>query len=150
MNEEASTKTGNQGPKGYTRSRSFRRDSETPRDRRQRRGGGKKPRRPTFHQRFTGATYNLKGNIFDISHNQTETYNATIKAIAEHVWITYKNGADVRSSIEQLEALDIRMSDEPANATPFQTRVWTKEIDNAVRRIDILSQNLKALYSLVW
>ena len=57
---------------------------------------------------------------------------------------------DVCSSIEQLEALDIRMTDEPANATALQTRVWTKEIDNAVRRINILSQNLKTLYLLVW
>ena len=105
--------------------------------------------RPTFQQKFNGATENLKGNIFEIAYNQIELYNATIKAIAEHVGITYKNGADVRSSVEQLSALTITIDDEPQNATALQSRVWNKEVDNAVRRIDILTQNLKTLYSLV-
>ena len=99
---------------------------------------------------FNGATENLTGNILDISYNQIEMYNATIKIIGEHVGITYKNGADVRSSIEQLEELNIEIDKDLANATALQTRIWTKEVDNTVRRIDILTQNLKTLYSLVW
>ena len=150
MSEEAPEKATTQGQAGQSRpSRAFRRNSKSPRNRRFRRGNGKKQRRLTFHQRFSGATENLKGNIFDIAHNQTELYNATIKAIAEHVGITYKNGADVRSSVEQLKALTITIDDEPQNVTALQSRVWNKEADNAVRRIDILTQNLKTLSSLV-
>ena len=151
MSEETSEKPATQGQTGQSRpSRAFSRNSESPRNRRFRRGNEKKPRRLTFQQRFSGATENLKGNIFDIAYNQTELYNATIKAIAEHVGITYKNGADVRSSVKQLSTLSIIIDDEPQNATALQSRVWSREVDNAVRRIDILSQNLKTLYSLVW
>ena len=117
MNEAAPDKARTQGHKGPSRSRAFRRNSKSPKSRRLRRGNGKKQRRLPFHQRFTGATENLKGSIFDITYNQTEIYNATIKAIAEHVGITYKNGADVCSSVEQLEKLDITIEDEPANVT---------------------------------
>ena len=93
-----------QGQPGHNRPpRNARRHSESPRSRRLRRGSGKRQRRQPYKERFEGATEDLKKHVYDLNYNQCEQYNKTTKKIAEHVGITYKNGADVRVSIEKLE-----------------------------------------------
>ena len=151
MSEDNANKPNSQPPAAFSRpSRTSRRHSESPKSRRLRRGTGKKQRRSPYNERFKGATEALEGNVFDCGYSQTEQYNKTVKAIAEYVGIMYKNGTDVRISIEQIERVNIPISEEPGNATSLQTRIWQKEVDEAVRRRTILKQNLKTLFSLMW
>ena len=73
-----------------------------------------------------------------------------IKAIGKYVCITYKNEADVRISIEALERMEIPIADETVFASNLETRIWRKEVNEALRRRSLLKQNSKTLFSLVW
>ena len=107
--------------------RAYRRSSENPRERRFRRGSGKKQRRsPPVQQRFEGATEALKGHYYDMGYNRSEQFNKTTKAICNYVGTTYRNGADVRVSIESLTTLIIPINDIGAAPTPLERRIWGK------------------------
>ena len=69
--------------------RVFRRHSENPRQRRFRRGSGKKNgRQPYTKAKFEGVTEAVKDYTYDICYNQIENYTATTNAISEHIDIT--------------------------------------------------------------
>ena len=137
-NKELSSGGASTGTGGIKPPRNVRRYSESPRNRRFRRGGGKRHRRQAPKARFEGATADFKSNYFDTNNNQSEQYNKTIKAICEYVGITYKNGADVRVSIEQLTIVDIVIPEEPIDASSLEKIIWEKEVENGVRRRSLL------------
>ena len=129
---------------------SLRRSTESPRARRIRRGTGKKQRRYPQQEKFEGMTEALKGHYYDMGYNRSEQFNKTTKAICNYTGTRFKNGADVRVSIEAMEVLNIPISDIQDNPTPLQRRIWEKEVDDLVKRRSILDQNLKSLFSLIW
>ena len=61
-----------------------------------------KPPRTTHSPRFKGNIHDLEGYIFDCSDNkQADIFVHTMKRIAEYVGTEYRNGGDIRSTIEQ-------------------------------------------------
>ena len=80
---------------------------ESPKDRRFRRGKGKKARRrhPVRGTKFIGNTEDLGEHVYDIGYNQSDQYTTTTREISHHVGHTYKNGADVKRSIDGLTQL---------------------------------------------
>ena len=70
---------------------------------------------------------------------------------AEYVGRTYKYGGDIRLAVENLELSIInKPSDPPAGATRTQECIWEKQVDDYVKQIKYLNENIKTLYSLVW
>ena len=109
-------------------------------------------------QRHPGAEEALVSHTYGLGPNQSETYARTTKAIANFVGKSYKNGGDVKRSMDQLRAITILPPDDlreasppipetqedlttdppthyspavPAVPPPSQTelRIWQKEID---------------------
>jgi hypothetical protein len=84
---------------------------------------------------------------------QADQYSKTTKEIENYVGRTYKQGADVKAAIEQID-IGLPMITQPpdplAAATPTQLRIWEKQIDNYVKRLDQRDTNIQTLYSLVW
>jgi hypothetical protein len=82
---------------------------------------------------------------------QSDQFIKTTKEIAEFVGRTYKYGGDIRLCVETLTIpimtppLDYK---EGAGRTAI--RIWEKSVDEQVRRMLQLTENIKALYSLVW
>ena len=130
---------------------------ESPKERRYRRGKGKKQRRQTAPRspKYTGSEEELKGHVFDLGYNQSYQYTTTVKEISQHVAKTYKNGSDVKKSIDNMAHLIIDMPLDPVYLDPDDTspvikRLWSRSVDTYARRVETLEQNMKTLYSLVW
>ena len=124
MNNPKDKTVADQGkPSGGKPSRFSRRKSESPRDRRFRRGTSKRQRRRPPAVRFEGATTELKSNSFHINYNQAKQYNKTIKSLCEYVCIRYKNGADVRVSIDNLQEIVPDIPEEPSNPSALEKRI---------------------------
>ena len=67
-----------------------------------------KPGRTTHSPRFKGNSHDLEGYIFDCRDNkQADIFVHTMKRIAEYVGTEYRNGGDIRSTIEQNERFAI-------------------------------------------
>ena len=101
-------------------------------------GGDAKGKNPggfkgKFQQRkpkFEGACAELKDCIFDISDSKSiEKYINNMKRIAIHVGQTFKDGGDIRHTIEKLERYQIE-EPEPLEAIPsdFKREVWKREV----------------------
>jgi hypothetical protein len=106
------------------------------------------PRAP----KFEGKCSDLKGYIYDCSDaRQSDQFMKTTREIAEYVGRTYKYGSDARLAVETLAMPVIKTpEDPPDNASRSETRIWEKLIDEHVKRITYLNENMKTLYSLVW
>lgn len=106
------------------------------------------PRAP----RFEGKCPDLKGYIYDASDaRQSDQFIKTTREISEYVGRTYKYGGDIRLAVETLIAPTITPpADYGADATRTEIRIWEKVVDEHVRRISCLAENIKTLYSLVW
>ena len=130
---------------------------ESPKERQYRRGKGKKSRRPPAPRthKYTGDEEVLKGHVFDIGYNQSDQYTTTIREISQHVAKTYKNGSDVKKSIDTMEHLTLDMPTDPVypdpiDPSPVIKHLWNRSVDAYARRVELLEQNMKTLFSLVW
>jgi hypothetical protein len=107
-------------------------------------------RQPTFEGRFD----DLKGHIYDCKGGmQADQYARTTKEIGNYVGRTYRQGADVKTAIEQIDVglpVIVQPADPPVNASMAQTRIWEKQIDQYVKQLDQRDINIQTLYSLVW
>ena len=128
---------------------------------------------------FMGAVDELRGHVYSLGYMQADTYVKTTKEIALYVGKKYKNGGDVKRSIDQLAVATIPRPNDlpvatpaipavPADPTavppvlgspavpavpgPTQTeeRIWQREVDDYVKRVSTLERNLENLYSLIW
>ncbi len=124
-------------------------------------GGGKgnKQAKRNFNRKaivrqpkFEGKCEELKGHIYDCSDaRQADVYVKTTKEIAEYVGHTYKYGSDARLAVENLELPTIPEPNDPATgASATKRRIWEKKVDEYVKRIRYLEENIKTIYSLVW
>ena len=106
------------------------------------------PRAP----KFEGKCADLKGHVYDYSDaRQSDQFMKTTREIAEYVGRTYKYGSNARLAVESLAMPTITTpADPPDNASKSETRIWEKLIDEHVKRITYLNENMKTLYSLVW
>ena len=57
--------------------------------------------------KFEGSEPELKGNVFRLGYNQADIFAETKKEIGLFTGKTYKNGGDVKRSVDQLEAITI-------------------------------------------
>ena len=106
------------------------------------------PRTP----KFEGKCPDLKGHIYDASDSrQSDQYMKTTREIAEYVGRTYKYGGDVRLAVETLTIPTFPVPTDPAaGASRTDIRIWEKLVDEHVKRLSHLTENIKTLYSLVW
>ena len=102
--------------------------------------------------KFDGKCDDLKGHIYDCSDTkQSDIFATTTKEIAGYVGRTYKYGGDICIAVETLAITTFEVpTDPPANCTKTENRIWEKSVDEHVRRIGYLTENIKTLYSLVW
>jgi len=103
--------------------------------------------------RFTGRCDDLDGYIYDVSspRQAADTFTKTTREVAEYVGQTYKYGADAQLAIEKLAPPIIAEPDDPEeNASGTINRIWEKDVNKYVKRKNMLSENLKTAYSLVY
>ena len=106
------------------------------------------PRTP----KFEGKCADLKGHIYDAADSrQSDQYMKTTREIAEYVGRTYKYGGDIRLAVETLTVPTFEVPTDPAaGASRTEVRIWEKLVDEHVKRISGLNENIKTLFSLVW
>lgn len=102
--------------------------------------------------KFEGRCNDLKGFTFDCrGSNQADQFAKTKLEIINYVGINFKNGADTQQAIESGSVPNILIPSDPASgATLTEKRIWEKQVDQYVKRMDQLGTNITALYSLVW
>ena len=73
-----------------------------------------------------------------------------MKRISEYVGTEYRNGGDIRSTIEQNAIFTIPMPLAPSGTNDEAERmILTKKVDAYVKRDSILDQNIQKAYSLM-
>ena len=73
-----------------------------------------------------------------------------MKRIAEYVGTEYRNGGDIRATIEQNSRFAIPMPLAPSGTTDEVERmILTKKVDAYVKRDSILDENIQKAYSLM-
>jgi Reverse transcriptase (RNA-dependent DNA polymerase) len=102
--------------------------------------------------KFEGECKDLSGNIFDCTGaKQAVTFINTRRALANYVGREYTNGGDMRTVIEDLEMPVIPQPDDPpAGASKSEQFIWQERCKEWLKQENILKQNIKLLYSLVW
>lgn len=95
----------------------------------------------------------MKGHVYDCKNlGQAEQYNLTTKKLANYVGRVFKQGTDVKIAVEHLTIpivimpLDI----DELNCTKTEKCIWEKQVDQYVKRLDQLEENIRTLYSLIW
>ena len=102
--------------------------------------------------KFEGKCPDLKGYIYDASDaRQSDQFIKTTREIAEFVGRTYKHGGDIRLAVEKLSRPTLTPPEDHAEgAGKTEVRIWEKTVDEHVKRIIHLDENIRTLYSLVW
>jgi len=77
-------------------------------------------------------------------------YKMTRRAIAEHVGRTYQSGSTVKAFIEEMTEQVLKAPITPDAPNALEQRIWEMEVDEYVKQKNILTMNLKTLYSLIW
>ena len=73
-----------------------------------------------------------------------------MKRIAEYVGTEYRNGGDIRSTIEQNVRFTIPMPLAPSGTNDESEKmILTKKVDAYVKRDSILDENIQKVYSLM-
>ena len=110
-----------------------------------------KPGRTTHSPRFKGNSHDLEGYIFDCSNNkQADIFVHTMKRIAEYVGTEYRNGGDIRSTIEENVRFAIPMPLALSGTNDeVEKMIRTKKVDAYVKQDSILEENIQKAYSLM-
>jgi hypothetical protein len=90
--------------------------------------------KPNYRQaKFKGQCEELKGNIYDCKGGfQVDQYAKTTKEISNYVGRTYRQGADVKMAINQIDTGLPTIAQPPpdpaVNATQAETKIWEKNL----------------------
>ena len=113
-------------------------------------------------EKFVGREEELQDYVYKItSAKNTDGYNKTTKEIARYASTNYKNGGDIKRTVEEESTYTIPIPSKPNNpgvrATTdkqagynFLSEVYKEEVKDYVKRKSILRDNMEKLYSLVW
>lgn len=118
-----------------------------------RRGTPVKPVTVVSGARFDGNCPDLLGYIFDCKGmGQADQFAKSKKKLANYVGRTYKQGTDTKLAVEQLSIPTVLIPGDidQTNASASEKRIWEKQIDQYVKRLDQLEENIRTLYSIVW
>jgi hypothetical protein len=106
--------------------------------------------------KFKGNCAELSGYVFDCAdYRQADKYVTNMKRIAEYLGAEYKQGGDIRSTVENEQALPIPIPAEPELVgtatvlTTAQTLIFKGEINEYIKRQATLQENMQKAYSLV-
>jgi hypothetical protein len=98
----------------------------------------------------------LSGYVFDCAdYRQADKYMTNIKRIAEYLGAEYKQGGDIRSTIENETTFQVPVPVEPVLVAPAtaltvaQTLIFKGQINEYIRRQAILQENMQKAYSLI-
>jgi hypothetical protein len=105
---------------------------------------------PRQHK-FEGKCDDLKGHIYDCTDSrQADQYTKTTKEIQEYVGRTFKGGGDACLIFDNLTLPVIpEPDDSPAGAGKTKCCIWEKQVNEYVKQVSLLKQNIKTIYSLV-
>ena len=80
-----------------------------------------------------------------------DQFAVTQKKLANHVGTVFPNGTDVKLAVEQLVIPTLLAPTEyGSSATMTEKRVWEKQVDQYVKKLDQLKENIRTLYSVIW
>ena len=105
----------------------------------------------TFREaKFTVHTEEFNNEIYDLTYNMRDQYMATTRDISEQVSNVYPNGLTFNASIEEMTAQVLHTPITPTQPNTLEHRIWEREVDKNAKQKNILTMNLKTLYSLIW
>ena len=103
--------------------------------------------------RFTGRCEDLQGHIYDCTdaRSAAELYTTTTKELAEYVGTKCVRGADARIAIEtgRLPTFIEPIAPQPG-ASEARRAIYTEQIKLFAKREDVLHENLRSTYSLIY
>eukprot|EP00978_Attheya_sp_CCMP212_P010735 scaffold26100_cov31-Attheya_sp.AAC.7 len=105
---------------------------------------------------FVGKCPDMEGHIYDCTNSrQSNMYTRTSNEIAEYVGMNYRNGGDVRLTVEMLKIPTLAMPKAAVAGTDGKVDsmaklISEKMVNEYVRQVTTLNLNICTLYSLVW
>ena len=103
--------------------------------------------------KFKGRCEELIGHVYDCeTSTQCDQFVITTREICEYVGRTYKYGGDIKITLERLKVYDIPQPEAPTDLSNDEVKklIFSREIDEYVKRKSFLRENLKTVYSLIW
>ena len=127
-----------------------------------------------YRSKFNGTEEALRGHTYTLAPNRTEVWTRTTREIADYVGRTYKNGGDVKTSIDKLKQVEIPPPrdlpvatpavlatptdftttpptpatpaiDEILAPTPTEKRIWEREVDEFMKMKISIQESAKKL-----
>jgi len=91
----------------------------------------------------------LRAVEFSVARNGPDLYLKAMEKLQLYASTTYKNGADVRKSLNQDKLLMFTPPELDENATPMQKEMWRIRANNTIKHNELLEMNLEAMYKVV-
>ena len=105
-----------------------------------------------FRKKFEGSEEGLKGFVFDFHDpKHVDHYTVVKDEIARYASATYKNGDYIGRAITELAIPNLEQPQDPGQeADAVDRRIFDEEIKFFVQQRNLLKQNVKKAYALVW
>ena len=103
---------------------------------------------------FKGKVKGMNGNTF-VCHGETTAptqYTDTMEELGRYASHTYKYGEDIQDLVRNLkETVVVKPAKvEEDDKDPTNKRIWEKQVDEYVKRLNLYESNKKGLYSVIW
>ena len=104
---------------------------------------------------FKGAMSELNGHVFELGSetNKSNQFNRTIEEINNYMARKYDYGGDMAKLLRERAELDLTPSKplHPGDsADKTDLRIWEKQVDKYVERMNAYTNNKHALYAIIW
>ena len=104
---------------------------------------------------FTGAMSELNGHVFELGSETTKTnqFNRTIEEVSNYMSRKYDYGGDIARMLRDRADVDLTQHKPVhpgSSADKTDLRIWEKQVDEYVKRINAYANNKEALFAILW
>ena len=104
---------------------------------------------------FKGAVAGLNGRVFKLGSETSKNnqFSRTLEEISNYMARKYAFGGDIARLVRDCEEVDLKKL-KPVHpgtdADLTDLRIWEKQVDEYVKRLNAYETNKEALYSIIW
>ena len=102
-----------------------------------------------------GTMSELNGHVFELGSETTKTnqFNRTVEEVSNYMSRKYDYGGDIARMLRDRAEIDLKPN-KPVHpgdgADKTDLRIWEKQVDEYVKRINAYDNNKEALFAILW